>query len=256
MDIRILGAHNCESSTTSCVSFLIDKTLAIDAGGLTSHLSLQDQQKLNVILLTHKHYDHIRDVPAIALNLSRCGISINIYTTAPVQAVIETHLLNGTIYPKFQELPAQKPTVILNVLRPYETQLLDGHRVKAIPVNHSDDTVGYEVTDAQGKSVFYTADTGPGLSECWKRISPDVLIIDVTLPNDQEEFAIDTGHLTPKLLEDELISFREIRGYLPQVITAHMDTRLEPKIKEEITVVAGNLNIPVIVANEGMRLSI
>jgi len=256
MDIRILGAHNCESSTTSCVSFLIDKTLAIDAGGLTSHLSLQDQQKLNVILLTHKHYDHIRDVPAIALNLSRCGISINIYATAPVQAVIEANLLNGSVYPKFHELPKKKPTLILNVLKPYETQLLDGHRVQAIPVNHSDDTVGYEVIDAEGKSVFYTADTGPGLSDCWKHISPGVLIIDVTLPNNQEEFAIETGHLTPKLLENELISFRKIKGYLPQVIAAHMDTRLEPEIKEEIAVVAANMHIPIIVANEGMHLSI
>jgi len=256
MNIRILGAHNHETKTTSCICLLIDDTLVIDAGGLTSNLSIAKQQKLEAILLTHQHYDHVRDIPGIALNLSLRGAHIQVYAPADVRATIETNLLNGKIYPKFQELPKKKPTVILNVLRPYETQLLDGHRVKAIPVNHSDDTVGYEVSDAQGKSVFYTADTGPGLSECWKHASPDVLIIDVTLPNDQEEFAIETGHLTPKLLENELISFREIRGYLPQVITAHMDTRLEPKIKEEIAVVAANLHIPVIVAHEGMHLSI
>jgi ribonuclease BN (tRNA processing enzyme) len=256
MDIRILGAHNSESQTTSCICFIIDNTLAIDAGGLTSNLSISEQQKLIAILLTHQHYDHIRDIPGIALNLSLRGASIEVYSTANVCATIETHLLNGQVYPRFQELPVTKPTVSLNVIKPYEPQMVDGHGILALPVKHFDNTVGYQVSDNQGKTVFYTADTGPGLSDCWKHVSPQLLIIDVTLPNAYEEFARETGHLTPNLLKQELIIFQEHKGYLPQVIAVHMDTGFEQKIKEEVAAVAEALNISITMAQEGMQIHI
>jgi ribonuclease BN (tRNA processing enzyme) len=256
MEIRILGAHNRETQSTSCICFLIDNTLAIDAGGITSNLSIPAQKTLEAILLTHQHYDHIRDIPGLALNLILQDSSIQVYSTDEVCATIEAHLLNGKVFPKFQELPPAKPTVGLNVIKPYESEMIDGHKVLPVPVNHGDTTVGYEVSDKQGKSIFYTADTGPGLSECWKHISPQLLIVDVTLPNAYEEFAKETGHLTPNLLKQELISFREIKGYLPQVIAVHMDTGLEQEIKEEISDVARALDISIVVAQEGMQIHI
>ncbi len=256
MDIRILGAHNCESQTTSCVCFIVDNTLAIDAGGLTSNLTIKEQQELNAILLTHQHYDHIRDIPGIALNLSLRNGSIAVYATVDVCAVIETHLLNGKVYPKFQELPDMMPTIRFNVIKPYEPQMVDGHEILAIPVNHFETTVGYQVSDKENKTIFYTADTGPALADCWKHVSPQLLIIDVTLPNLYEDFARKTGHLTPNLLEQELVIFQEQKGYLPQIVAVHMDTGLEPTIKEEIAVVAENLDNPITIANEGMRIHI
>lgn len=256
MNIQILGAHNCESPTTSCICLLIDDTLAVDAGGLTSNLSIPNQQKLEAILLTHQHYDHIRDIPGIALNLSLRGGSIKIYSTPEVRDTIETHLLNGKVYPRFQELPAAKPTIRFNAIKPYTLQNINGHEILPIPVNHFDTTVGYEISDRHGKKLFYTADTGPGLAVIWKLISPQLLIIDVTMPNVYEEFARETGHLTPNLLKNELISFREIRGYLPQVLAVHMDARLERRIKDEISGVGEALNITITMAREGMTLNI
>ncbi len=68
MNIGLLGAHNCESQNTKLLSLLIDDILVVDAGGLTSSLSFAGQQKLKAVLLTHQHYDHIRDVPPLAMN--------------------------------------------------------------------------------------------------------------------------------------------------------------------------------------------
>jgi ribonuclease BN (tRNA processing enzyme) len=256
MNIRLLGAHNCESQTTSYTCFLVDNTLAIDAGGLTSNLSISEQEKLNAILLTHQHYDHIRDIPGIALNLSMRGANIKVYSTMSVLNIIETHFLNGTVYPQFQNLPVTKPTISFNVVKPYEPENIDGHRILAIPVKHFNNTVGYQVSDKQGKAIFYTADTGPGFEDCWKYISPQLLIVDVTLPSSYEEFARETGHLTPRLLKQELIIFQELKGYLPQVVTIHMDAGLEPKIKEELADVAKALNVAITLAQEGMRFQI
>jgi ribonuclease BN (tRNA processing enzyme) len=256
MNIRLLGAHNRESRTSSCICLLIDDTLAIDAGGLTSNLSVTEQEKLDAILVTHQHYDHIRDIPGIALNFSLRGANIKVYSTESVLGAIEAHLLNGTIYPQFQDLPETKPTVSLNLVKPYQPENINGHKILAIPVRHVEKTVGYEVSDRQGKTLFYTSDTGPGLSDCWEYISPQLLLIDVTLPNSHEEFARETGHLTPDLLKQELLLFKNIKNYLPQIIAVHMDIGLEKKIKKELTTVARALNVKITVAHEGMRLRI
>jgi ribonuclease BN (tRNA processing enzyme) len=256
VDIYVLGAHNFESQTTSCVCLLIDETMAIDAGGLTSGLSVQDQQRLNTILITHHHYDHIRDIPGIALSRFQRGTSVDLYATSRVLSTIETHMLNGSVYPEFHKIPDSRPTVCLNQVKPLEPQRIDGHEILAIPVNHVAATVGYQIRDEEGNSFFYTADTGPGLSECWRNVTPQLLIIDVTLPNDSEDFARETGHLTPNLLEKELTDFRNIKGYLPQVMAVHMDAGLEATIRSEIAVVAQNLGIPIILAYEGMRMRV
>ncbi len=73
MKVQFLGAHNCESLETRLVSLLVDDVLALEAGGLTSGLSFVAQLKLKGILLTHDHYDHIRDIPMLGMNLSLSG---------------------------------------------------------------------------------------------------------------------------------------------------------------------------------------
>lgn len=68
MKVQILGAHNAETKEARLVSLLIDDILAIDAGGLTSTLSLAAQQRIRTILITHHHFDHIRDLVTLGMN--------------------------------------------------------------------------------------------------------------------------------------------------------------------------------------------
>jgi len=254
MEIQVLGAHNCESQNSKLISLLIDDVLAIDAGGLTSSLSFSAQQKLKALLLTHQHYDHIRDVPAIAMNFSLQEATLNIYSTQLVYDALATHLLNGELYPKFMEQPQPNPTVKFTIIEPYKTEHIEGYSILAVPVNHSSLTIGYQVTSPGGKTIFYTADTGPGLTGCWEKVSPQLLITEVTVPDSYEELAVQGEHLTPSLLKQELTSFRQLNGYLPEVILVHMNPGLENKIRAEIAAVAEALNSPITLAYEGMRL--
>jgi len=254
MNIQLLGVHNCESQNTKLTSLLIDDILVVDAGGLTSSLSFEAQRKLKAILLTHQHYDHIKDVPAIAFNFAMWNAGIDIYSILPVYKTLTTHLLNGKLYPKFLGWPQENPKINFTVIEPYKTEQIEGYSVLPIPVNHSVPTVGYQITSPDGKVLFYTGDTGPDLADCWKHIAPQLLVIEASAPDRFEAFYKKRGHLTPSLLKQELASFRELKGYLPQVVVVHLNPGLEEETKAEIAAVAEDLNHPISVGYEGMQL--
>lgn len=254
MDIQILGAHNCEAKDIKCVSFLIDDILALDAGSLASSLSIQEQLKLKAILITHYHYDHVRDIPILGMNLLLNSSAVKLYSTAIVKEKLTVHLLNGDLYPNFQERPADNPTFKFTVIEPLKPQQIEGYEILPVRVGHSIPAVGYQVASQEGKKVFYTGDTGQGLAECWKSISPDLLIIELTMPDRYQDAARRTGHLTPSLLKEELISFREIKGYLPRVLAIHINPYLESEISAEVAPVAKELKASITLAHEKMRI--
>ncbi len=256
MNIRLLGAHNCESQDSRYTCLVIDDTLAIDAGGLTSSLSFPAQLGLKAILLTHQHYDHIKDVPVVAMNFYLSGATLSIYSIQPVYTALKTYLMDGNPYPDFLERPPENPTIKFTTIEPLKTIQIEGYSILPVPVNHSASSVGYQITSPDGKIVFYTGDTGPGLDECWEYVSSQLLIIEATLPDRFEEFAREAKHLTPALLRHELTVFQKAKGYLPQVITVHMSPNLEEEIRTEIDTVAEALNSPIMLGYEGMQLQL
>ena len=252
MKIQILGAHNCESQKTKLVTLLIDDVLAIDAGALTSSLSFKAQQKIKAILLTHQHYDHIRDIPTLGMNALLQETTISVYSTQAVRDALATYLLNGEIYSKFLEKPEGNPIIKFTVVEPNKVTQVEGYSVLTVPVNHSVPTVGYQITSPDGKSLFYTGDTGPGLSEAWPDVSPQLLITEVTAPNRYEEFGRRMLHLTPNLLKEELLAFQKLKGYLPQVYLVHMNPRQEKDIAAEVEQISNELCASITLAHEGM----
>jgi ribonuclease BN (tRNA processing enzyme) len=256
MNIRVLGAHNCERQNQKLVCLLIDGVLAIDAGGLTSSLSLEEQKKIRAVLLTHQHYDHVRDIPALGMNLFLGGAATRIYSIPAALDALARHFLNSEVYTDFRQKPESNPTLKFTVLEPNKAETVEGYTVTAVPVHHGVPAVGYQVTSGDGRSVFYTGDTGPGLDECWRRVSPQLLIIEVTYTDEHIERAYRAGHLTPALLKRELESFKEVRGHLPQVVAIHMTPDFEEEIAAGVAAVAQELDCSITIAREGMEISI
>ena len=116
--------------------------------------------------------------------------------------------------------------------------------------------MGFEISAKNGKKLFFTGDTGHDLSSLWKKISPDVLIIEATFPNSKEQIAIDAQHLCPKMLHKELQDFHKIKGYFPRVILTHLCPKLEEEIRKDIKKVTKDLDLPIEIAVEGQQIKV
>ncbi|MBN1161928.1 MAG: lactamase [Dehalococcoidales bacterium] len=256
MKIRILGGHNIETKNTSCNTILIDDVLAVDAGALTAKLSFKEQLNLKAILLSHQHYDHIKDIPLLGMNFYMQEQTLEIYTFRHVYDTLEAQLFNNILYPDFTKQPPRKPSLHVNIIEIGKANKIDKYNVLPVKVNHSVPTAGYQITSQDGKKLFITSDTGPGLEGCWEKISPNLLLIETTCPNKDEDFALQAGHLTPALLQKELESFLKIKAYLPQIILVHVNPLFEKDIKDEVSLVERALGTKIRIGTEGMQLNI
>jgi phosphoribosyl 1,2-cyclic phosphodiesterase len=257
LKIRVLGAHNAESNKTKLVSLLIDDIIAIDAGSLSSELSFSEQKKIKSILLTHGHYDHIRDVPSFAFN--NTNQTTKVFATPQTLRILSSHLVDGVIYPRFtKKIPffLEKPCLKFIAIEPFKAININGYQVTPIPVNHTVNTVGFEVSSNDKKNVFYTGDTGPGLSALWNYISPQVIIMDLTFPNSLENRAINSAHLCPRMLKDELLNFHRVKKYYPKIFLIHLSPKLEKEIKKEVMDVSNELDVTINITKEGEEIII
>ena len=258
MEIQILGAHQLELKGARLTSLLIDGTLVVDAGGLTSALSLPEQKKIKTVLLTHHHFDHTRDLVTLAANAGYYWRGqLVVYALRYTLDIVTTCLLDGRMYANFLEYPSkEKPTLILEAIEPYSRKTIAGYDVLAVPVKHSVPTVGYQITSSDGKSLFYTGDTTVGISDCWQHISPQLLITEVAGPNKYGDWFKKAGHLCAGLLKEELIQFRQLKGYLPRVIVIHIGNPFEQEIKEEVARVAQELEADISLGYEDMKITL
>ena len=73
MLLRVIGCHGGETPKHRTSAFVLDERLAIDAGSLTSGMDLKAQCKLEAVLVSHAHLDHIRDLATLADNRVQNG---------------------------------------------------------------------------------------------------------------------------------------------------------------------------------------
>lgn len=234
MKLRVLGCAGSESPGRKSPAFLVDDVLLLDAGIIGGVLPQGAQEQITDILLSHPHHDHVRGLPSFADNLIVSGKeeSVTITGSAATLTAVHKHLFNGLIWPDFSRLPTPaQPILRWQPIEPYRDFRVREYLITAFPVNHSVPTLAYRV-QREGVSLVYTGDMGP-TPELWGAIgTPTAIIVEISFPNELEEMARLTGHLTAALLAKELA----LLPVLPaQVFVSHIKPFYEKQIHREIT---------------------
>lgn len=240
MNLRVLGCSGSDLPGQHLASFLLEKSILLDAGSVTSALELAEQARIEHIFVTHPHLDHIKDILFLADNLIEFfagsnRLPLQIHGLPDVLDAIATHLLNDTIWPDFTVIPEKSPVLTYAPMTPGVPVTIGDVSIATWPVNHARAASGYVIWKGNGaQNLAYTGDTGP--CDAWWRYCNDLpfpiqnLITEASFPSELESLANASRHLTPKLLRTELAKLQA----KPRVFIYHMKAPFAPKIEEEL----------------------
>jgi cAMP phosphodiesterase len=221
--------------------FLIDGSVAIDAGSIA--LALTDEQRSSVrdIIITHPHMDHIASLPIFIDDLyPSLQQPVRIHATPEVINLLERDVFNWNVYPRFSDLKNDYGPVMEYVPIPESGRFQVGHlKALAIPVNHIVPTIGLILSD--GKStVAFSSDTAE-TEMFWKAVNNsrqmDALLIEASFPNEMSRLAELSRHLTPESLGKEL---QKLNHDGIDILAVH----LKPSYRDTIVRQLSELNIP------------
>jgi cAMP phosphodiesterase len=240
MKIQVLGGHGGLARGFSTTSFLIDDTLLVDAGNVAGALPIEEQCRIEHILISHCHLDHIKDLAFLCVNCF--GLKpkpFQVHTHHTVKQIIFDHLLNDIVWPDFSKIPsAEKPTIRIEGVEPEHTFRAGGFEVTPVPVNHPLDAMGF-IIEKDNAAVLFTLDTA-ATSRIWevagKFKNLKAIFTEVSFPDNLQNVADLSHHHTPQ-------SFLKEIAKMPKDIPIIL-THLKPNYRDEILAALKTANLP------------
>jgi ribonuclease BN (tRNA processing enzyme) len=237
MKLRVLGPYGGELPGCFLSGFLLDETVLIDAGTVSLVLDQKEQSKIEHVLISHPHLDHIGALPHMAVNVfANDSNPVYVYGLKTTLEALNKHILNNVIWPDFTKINRPNGKAVFELVKLEEGQesKIGAYTVRAIRVNHPVPTCGF-IISREGKSIAYSGDTG-ATEEFWEAVSdaPNLrgIICEVSFPNRLQKLAEITGHLTPEGLRLELKKVR--RKLTVPVIAFHIKPEYEKEIRKEL----------------------
>ena len=235
MKLKVLGPHGGELPGCKSTCFLIDDVLALDAGSLTSTLHLEELARVEDILLTHSHFDHVKDLPMLAdLLVGLRDKPVTIHSNTECIDTLKKNLFNNVLWPDFTVIPdKQRPVFKLRKFKSGASVKIGGYHVKSVPVAHPVESCGFVVTK-NGSSLAISGDTGP-TEKFWKVLNKEkdlrVLLLETSFPNALQDLADISGHFTPRTMEQELQKFdrRDV-----EVLLYHLKPAFVDQLRREV----------------------
>ena len=200
--------NGCASPKQHLACFVIDDCVTIDAGSLAMASCERQKKQIRDIVLTHAHLDHVAGLPLFVDDLfANLSEPILVHATAEVVKILERDVFNWDVYPRFSGLRNDFGSVleyrVFEVGREFSVKHL---HFKSVKMNHKVPTVGFIVSD--GRTTFaFSSDTAE-TDDFWKAVNNekkiDAVLIECAFPNELDDLAHESHHLTPKFLQKEI----------------------------------------------------
>jgi ribonuclease BN (tRNA processing enzyme) len=235
MKIKALGSSVADPARRQYVSsYLINDTVAIDAGCIGFWGTPREQEAINHLFLTHSHLDHIASLPIFVENAwtpsDSCPL---VYGSGQTLDAVQKHMFNDVIWPDFVSLSRQMPPFLR--VQPIENEVTleaNGLRVTPVLVNHLVPTFGYVVSDEKS-AVIFGGDSGP-TDRIWEvaHRTPNLraVFLEACFPNSLTGLAEASLHLTPEM-------FRRESCKMPNdvtVVAVHIKVRYRDEVIREL----------------------
>ncbi len=257
MSIRVLGCSGSIAAGCRTTAFLLDDDVLIDAGTGVGDLSLDELARIDHILLSHSHLDHVLGVPLLADSVMRRRSSkrppIAVHGLPATLDALRHHIFNGAIWPDFTRLPSAEQPILR--LQPFETGdvlAFGARQIEVLPALHTVPAVGFAVLGAQGSWVF-TGDTAPNPA-LWARLATlnvSSLVIETAFRNDEQQLAAVSRHLHPAALGRELLQLQQAAEvYITHIKPGELDA-----VMAEIAALDPRHAVRALVAGQRMQLA-
>ncbi|MFN4005519.1 MAG: MBL fold metallo-hydrolase [Hylemonella sp.] len=216
MKVRVLGCSGAIARDSRTTSFLIDDDLLVDAGTGVGDLTLEEMLRIDHLLLTHAHLDHIAALPLMLDATAGCRTApLQVHALAGTVAALKAHVFNDVIWPDFTRLPSpDQPLLCFSEIQTGQQLAIASKRVEVLPAVHTVPAVGFAVSSGGAYWVF-SGDTGPNAA-FWQRLNQlDVamLVIETAFSNRESALAEASLHLSPETLARELDRIDSARRY-------------------------------------------
>ena len=235
MQIRVLGCSGSIAAQCRTTAFLLDDDILIDAGTGVGDLTLDELERIDHVLLTHSHLDHVLSIGLLADSVMRRRAHrppIRVHALPETLATLREHLFNGALWPDFTRLPsAERPVLSLQPLQVGQViEFTHGRRIEVLPALHTVPAVGYAVLPGPGSSRgawVYTGDTAPH-EPLWQRLAQmqvDTLVIETAFRDDERALAQVSRHLYPQAIGHELRHLAAgVAVYITHIKPGELDT--------------------------------
>jgi ribonuclease BN (tRNA processing enzyme) len=219
MQIRVLGCSGSIAAGSRTTAFLLDEATLIDAGTGVGDLTLDELARVDHILVSHSHLDHVLSIGLLADSVARRRSQpqrppIQVHALPETIEALRRHVFNGVIWPDFTRLPTAAHPVLGFVPFAIGDRLqLAGRQIEVLPAAHTVPAVGFAVhahadadADAGAGAWVYSGDTGPNPA-LWQRLASmrvHTLVIETAFCDDERAVAAISRHLHPAQLQLEL----------------------------------------------------
>jgi mRNA degradation ribonuclease J1/J2 len=235
--IKLLPSNvNEPTKLQPLTTFLVNDTLAVDAGCLAFALPLEEQRRVRHIIVTHVHSDHTASLPIfVAEVFPFLEMPVVVYAIKHVIDSFRSHVFNDSIWPDFTKITMTNgggPALVYNEIAPGVPFEVEGLRITPVSTNHVVPSVGLAIED-RGTAVIFTSDTYH-TDEVWQLANGidrlRAIFVDVSYPSELETLAAASKHLTPQALDLELNKLtREVAIY-----AVHLKPQFRAQVIDEL----------------------